>query len=74
VRAERRWRDLGATDPTARKAVTDDLLARDERDRSRADSPLRCDPSYRRIDTSDLAVEAVVALLAAAVRGETAAP
>ncbi len=53
-------------------AVVEEITARDERDRSRADSPLTCDSSYTRIDTSDLTPEQVVSRIVDAVRSRGA--
>lgn len=48
-------------------AVIDEINARDERDRSRSESPLTYDTSYTRIDTSDLTPEQVVSRIVEAV-------
>jgi cytidylate kinase len=50
------------------QAVEAEITARDDRDRSRADSPLACDASYTRIDTSDLTPAQVVDRIVNAVR------
>lgn len=68
VRAERRWRQLReAGREVSRDEALEDVRRRDERDTSREDSPLTCDDSYSRIDTSDLdpdqAVDAVLAVI-----------
>jgi cytidylate kinase len=68
VRAERRWRQLRtAGRGVSREEALEDVRRRDRRDTSREDSPLTCDDTYVRIDTSDLdpseAVEAVLAVI-----------
>lgn len=62
VRAERRWRQLQeAGDDTPDLAdIEREVRERDERDSSRADSPLRWDDSYRVIDTGTLSIEDVI--------------
>lgn len=62
VRAERRWRQLQEADgggPSLAE-IEREVRERDERDSSRADSPLRWDDSYRVIDTGELGVEDVI--------------
>jgi cytidylate kinase len=49
-------------------AVVEEITARDRRARSRADSPLTCDASYVRIDTSDITPQQVVERIVHAVR------
>ena len=68
VRAERRWRQLReAGRGVTREEALEDVRRRDRRDSSREDSPLTCDDSYTRIDTSELgpdqAVDAVLAVI-----------
>jgi cytidylate kinase len=61
VRAERRFRELqakGAEVPLS--TVAREMEERDRQDSTRADSPLTCDESYVRIDTSDLSIDGVV--------------
>jgi cytidylate kinase len=60
-RARRRAAELGADAPT----VMAEQALRDERDSSRRHSPLRAAPGAVVIDTSGLAVEEVVARIAA---------
>ena len=62
-RAQRRAVELGADVET----VLAEQTLRDERDRSRAHSPLHAAPGAVTLDTSGLSVEAVVAQLAALV-------
>lgn len=58
VRAERRWRQLAARDPSARlDVVLADILARDERDGSRTESPMRPASDAVLLDTTDLDIE-----------------
>ena len=74
VRAARRHRELAAAGKEVAFAeVLADLETRDERDESRATSPLRQDETYTVVDTSDLAPAEIVARMAAIIR-ERAAP
>lgn len=62
VRAERRWRQLcDVGRPVSPEEALDDVRQRDTRDSTREDSPLTCDETYTRIDTSELEVDEVVA-------------
>jgi cytidylate kinase len=63
-RARRRARQLGG-DP---EQVLAEQLRRDERDSTRAESPLRPAPGALTLDTSDLSVDAVVSRLAELAR------
>jgi cytidylate kinase len=54
--------------------VTEDLRARDDRDRSRADSPLRAAEGARVLDTSGMGVEQQVEAALAVVRAHPACP
>ena len=70
ARAKRRYAEMvEAGFAFTLKEIFDDMRARDERDTTRAASPLAKDASYVEIDTSDLAVEEVVERMAAAVEG-----
>lgn len=70
VRAERRWRQLReAGREVSRDEALEDVRRRDQRDTSREDSPLTCDDSYSRIDTSDLDPDQAVDAVLAAIRG-----
>lgn len=61
VRAERRWRQLrDAGRPVSREEALEDVRRRDRRDSSREDSPLTCDTTYERVDTSELGIDTVV--------------
>jgi cytidylate kinase len=74
VRAQRRFLELTEKGSDATfDAVFDEMLRRDEQDSTRADSPLRCDASYRAIDTSELTIDAVVARIVTAVRANSTA-
>lgn len=64
-RARRRAQELAARGETVDvAALARDLAARDERDASRADSPLRPAPDARRLDTTTMSLEEVVAAMA----------
>jgi len=63
VRGQRRFEQLGATGAKAGaqpEAVTRDLRARDERDRNRADSPLKPAPDAVLLDSTDLTLDEVM--------------
>ncbi len=61
VRAERRFRELtDRGDKVSLDDVAGEMTARDEQDSTRADSPLTCDESYIRIDTSEMTIDEVV--------------
>ena len=65
VRAQRRWLELKREKPAVPlpdlEAVKRDLIARDERDRTRAVAPLRQAPDAVLLDTSDLEIDAAFA-------------
>jgi cytidylate kinase len=63
VRAERRWRETGGD----LAQVLAEVRERDARDMGRADAPLRPADDAVLIDTTDLTIEAAVALAVAAV-------
>lgn len=68
-RARRRAEQLRARGRPADEAqILADLLARDARDSTRADGPLRCPEDAERIDTTHLTVDGVVARLDELVR------
>ena len=68
VRARRRFAELSAKDaPQTYEQVLADMEARDHADSTRADSPLRDDGTYTRMDTSALSVEEVVERVLSAV-------
>lgn len=59
VRALRRLRDIEARGGRAELAdILADIVARDERDTGRADSPLRPAPDAHLLDTSEMSIEA----------------
>lgn len=69
VRAERRYRQLReAGQDVAPADALADVRRRDLRDTTREDSPLRCDETYIRVDTTDLGVDRVVERVLEAVR------
>ncbi len=69
IRGRRRHDELKAAGrDLSYAAVLDEIERRDRRDRSREDSPLTCDATYTRVDTSDLSIDQVVERLAKEVR------
>ena len=73
VRFVRRQRQLAcAGEPASLGEVAQEITRRDHRDRHRADSPLRRDPSYVLIDTSELRPEEVVERMLQVVRAPAA--
>lgn len=69
VRAERRWKELtGNGHEAVLEEVLADVVARDARDKERAEAPLVAAHDAVRIDTSDLTIEEAVAAACAAVR------
>ncbi len=61
VRARRRLAEMTAHGLTGDLAtLTAEITARDERDRSRANAPLRCAEDADLLDTSELAIDAAV--------------
>ena len=69
VRAKRRWQQIHDTGRKANlETIRQDILARDHKDSTRAQAPLICPPDAQRIDTSDLTLEQVVALLEQTLR------
>ena len=70
VRHRRRWAELREQGREVElDAVVREMRERDERDSTRADSPLTLDGSYLEVDTSDLTIDEVVERMARAVRG-----
>jgi CMP/dCMP kinase len=68
IRAHRRRLELeGAGNPVSENAVLADILARDERDRSREAAPLKPAPDAILLDTSDLDIDAAFAAALALV-------
>ncbi len=69
VRAMRRFRELQARGNTqSYEQVAAEMEARDKADASRKDSPLVCERGHIPVDTSDIGVEEVVAIILARVR------
>ena len=68
ARAERRWKEMHARgDPRTLEEITEDLRRRDERDRNRAEAPLRAAEDAKVLDTSDMSIDAAIAAAIAAV-------
>ncbi len=58
VRAERRWRQLGAQgEQVSIQAVLEDIRVRDQRDMGRASAPLIQAPDAVLLDTSDMSID-----------------
>ncbi|MCB1032961.1 MAG: (d)CMP kinase [Acidobacteria bacterium] len=69
VRIDRRYRQLrDRGEDVRRQDVEEEVRDRDARDQGRGDSPLRWDPSYTRVDASELSIDEVVDALAARIR------
>ncbi|WP_126172731.1 (d)CMP kinase [Altericroceibacterium xinjiangense] len=67
ARARRRWKEMQERGDTRTLAeIEDDLRRRDERDRTRAESPLRPADDAVMLDTSDLGKDAAIAAAVAA--------
>ncbi|WP_225204534.1 (d)CMP kinase [Novosphingobium huizhouense] len=74
ARALRRWLEMkGRGEDVAREAIEADLAARDERDRTRAQAPLRQAEGAALLDTSALPPEAAIAAAIALVEKQLAA-
>lgn len=59
IRARRRWLELQEQDPdVSYEKVLEEVKARDARDRSRADAPLRPAADAQLLDTSELSIDA----------------
>ena len=75
TRAQRRFTELVARRLTASlEAVREEMAARDERDRSRADSPLKPAPDAVVLDTSGMDIEHQVAAALAVIRAHPRCP
>jgi CMP/dCMP kinase len=75
VRGQRRYEQLGqkgAAHVLPPDAILRDLRARDERDRNRADSPLRPAPDAVLLDSTDMTLEEAVAAAEAIVKAKLA--
>lgn len=69
VRARRRFDELiGKGQAVTLDTVLSETIRRDEQDSTRADSPLRYDASYTKIDTSDRSIDQVVDVIVDKVR------
>ena len=69
VRAKRRFDELSAKGtPVTFEETLADVLQRDQNDTTRAVAPLRQAPDAILIDSSDIALEETVAMMAARVR------
>ena len=74
ARAQRRWLEMQARgEDVAREVIEADLAARDERDRTRAQAPLRQAEGAELLDTSALRPEAAIAAAIALVEKQLAA-
>lgn len=70
VRFQRRFEELTAAGrPVTYEQVVEEITRRDQRDSTRADSPLTCDDSYTLIDSSDLTIDQVVEEMARVIAG-----
>lgn len=68
VRAVRRFKELQERrQDTSLEDVAREMERRDVQDSTRSDSPLTCDETYERIDTSDLSIDQVVQLIVSRV-------
>lgn len=75
TRARRRTRELQSRGiAVSVEAVREDLARRDERDRTRTDSPLKPATGAMTVDTSGMALEAQVAAVLAVVRSHPRCP
>jgi CMP/dCMP kinase len=74
VRGLRRFDQLGPKAPVQPDEVIRDLRARDERDRNRADSPLRPAPDAVLLDSTRMTLEQAVAAAEAIVSSKLKAP
>ena len=71
VRALRRHRELQEKGVAITiEQVLAEMIQRDEQDSTRADSPLSHDSSYTVVDTSDLTMDQVVALIVSVIEGQ----
>jgi cytidylate kinase len=67
VRGQRRFDQLGPKDTAPPEEVIRELHARDERDRNRADSPLKAAPDAVLLDSTDMTLDEAVAAAEAIV-------
>jgi len=73
VRAERRIHQLGLEESVGLEEMCRRIIKRDEIDSTRSDGPLVCPSDAIRIDTSELDLEAVIALLETHTRAHISA-
>ncbi|HVP55804.1 MAG TPA: (d)CMP kinase [Candidatus Eisenbacteria bacterium] len=73
VRAERRVAQNGTHTPEEAQRIIEDLVARDQRDRTRAVSPLVPAPDAIILDTTDLTIDEVVSRIEHIVRRKLSA-
>ena len=74
MRGLRRYDQLGPKPAHQPEEVIRDLRARDERDRNRADSPLKPAPDAVLLDSTSLTLEEVVAAAEAIVAAKVGEP
>ncbi|MGZ3172383.1 MAG: (d)CMP kinase [Croceibacterium sp.] len=75
ARAGRRWKEMQQRgDRRTLKEITEDLRRRDERDRTRAEAPLRPAEDAVVLDTSEMGIEEAVAAAVVAVTARTVEP
>ena len=70
IRAHRRWLEVGGDEAR----VLAEVMARDDRDRNRADAPLKPAADASILDTTDLGIDAAVARAAALVAARLPRP
>ncbi|MCW1382842.1 cytidylate kinase [Novosphingobium sp. KCTC 2891] len=71
ARAQRRWLEMSRRgENVTREEIEADLAARDERDRNRAEAPLRQAEGAALLDTSDLSPETAIAAAIALVESQ----
>jgi len=72
VRARRRFLELSGRGEEVREDdVAREMALRDEQDSTRSDSPLTCDETYIRIDTSEMTIEEVVDAIVSRVKARS---
>ncbi len=67
VRGQRRYQQIGPSDTTAPETILQEIRERDQRDRTRALSPLKAAPDAVVIDSTHLSFEEVVARIEAII-------
>jgi cytidylate kinase len=73
ARAERRWKEMHARgDKRTLKEIAADLRCRDNRDRTRAEAPLRATGDAVLLDTSDMDIDQAISAAIAAVDAKRA--